>query len=386
MCLTGFALVSSGGRPTAFHEALDRVPHRSGQRDPRRQLEVARRAAASCTACSACTPVATSSGSDHTARQRDADARRPATAIGHVRCGRRVSHSSNAAIATKIATTMCDMIASAISSAGSQRRLPGVERVRERAEPEQRERQPDRERELARERARDVAAVDLPVGAGLHERAERGDRERGRRGPGRLHALGERSTPRPGACSGPLTVTSLNATLYGITTLSSPDHQRRDREVVLPDREARVPVGRPAREPELREPVVDRGTWATTRGRPCRRRWSVVLRKRSPNRKLAGIERPVVRRVDDAEHQPGADRDDRPADRPLPERARLIVLVERRREPGTGAARATVVSDPDPSEFPSWEQPPQAKDARPRPGAGLTPASRSTCGGVRKTG
>ena len=45
-------------------------------------------------------------------------------AIAHVRCGRRVSHNRMAAIAMKIATTMCDMIASAINVAGSHRRRP----------------------------------------------------------------------------------------------------------------------------------------------------------------------------------------------------------------------------------------------------------------------
>ena len=49
-------------------------------------------------------------------------------AIAQVRCGRRANQSKRAAMAMKIATTMCDMIASAMSSAGSHRRRP-VSRV-----------------------------------------------------------------------------------------------------------------------------------------------------------------------------------------------------------------------------------------------------------------
>jgi hypothetical protein len=48
--------------------------------------------------------------------------------LNHVRHGRRVSHITVAAIAMKMPTTMCDMIAAAIKSAGSHRRLP-VSRV-----------------------------------------------------------------------------------------------------------------------------------------------------------------------------------------------------------------------------------------------------------------
>ena len=71
------------------------------------------------------------------------------------------------------------------------RSLAGIERVRERAQREQRERQRDLERVLTRERAGDVAAVDVPVGALLHEHAERGDREEVRRRPRHPHAPGE---------------------------------------------------------------------------------------------------------------------------------------------------------------------------------------------------
>ncbi len=64
-----------------------------------------------------------SSGSSHTALSATATAP-TGIAIAQVRRGRRVSHSRTAAIPTKIATTMCDMIAKAMSTAGSQRRLP----------------------------------------------------------------------------------------------------------------------------------------------------------------------------------------------------------------------------------------------------------------------
>ena len=104
-----------------------------------------------------------------------------ATASGHVRRGERTSHSSTAATPTKIATTTCDITAAAISTAGSHRRFP-VSRVYASApSANSASAERDLERVLARERARDVAAVDVPVGALLHEHPERGDRERGRR-------------------------------------------------------------------------------------------------------------------------------------------------------------------------------------------------------------
>jgi hypothetical protein len=40
------------------------------------------------------------------------------------------------------------------------------------------------------------------------------------------------------------------------------------------------------------------------------------------------VDRPVVVRVEHAEHEPGRNRDDAPTDCTLPARARLIVLVE----------------------------------------------------------
>ena len=87
------------------------------------------------------------SGSDHTAVSAKPTVPTE-TAIGHVRCGERTSHSSTAATPTKIATTMCDMIAAAMSTAGSHGRFPVSRRVRERTEREQRERQRDLERVL----------------------------------------------------------------------------------------------------------------------------------------------------------------------------------------------------------------------------------------------
>ena len=72
----------------------------------------------------ACWPT---SGSDHTAVSA-----RPTTptdtAIGQVRRGERTNHRSTAATPTKIPTTMCDMIAAAMSTAGNHGRFP-VSRV-----------------------------------------------------------------------------------------------------------------------------------------------------------------------------------------------------------------------------------------------------------------
>ena len=64
-----------------------------------------------------------SSGSSHTAGI--AAATPPmAAANGQVRKGRRVSHSNDAAMPMKIATTMCDITAHAISNAGNHLRFP----------------------------------------------------------------------------------------------------------------------------------------------------------------------------------------------------------------------------------------------------------------------
>ena len=108
--------------------------------------------------------------------------------------GERTAAAANSA--STIATTTCDIADSAMQQRGQPRPLAGVERLAERAEREQAERERERERELAGERARDVAAVDLPVVARLHEHAGRRDRERRRRGPRCPQAARERVRAR----------------------------------------------------------------------------------------------------------------------------------------------------------------------------------------------
>ena len=142
------------------------------------------------------------------------------------------------------------------------------------------ERERDRERVLARERARERAAHDVEVErhgrvAAVLEEQEggRGDREQ-RRGRARhADARGRTRTRRPGAATGPSAVTSLNAMLYGRTTSSDDDEHRREREVELPGREARVEVVRPARR------------------RRHGRRWSI---RKSGNQTCAPVSPPVT--------------------------------------------------------------------------------------------
>ena len=323
-CLTGFALVSSGPRNKALQKpsTVCRTGPGSGIHDGSSHFARGRSLEYRMLCVYFCCH---SSGSNQTALNAPATAP-TGIAIAHVRCGRRVSHSNMAAMLMKIATTMCDMIASAISVAGSQRRFPVSSVYASAPSPNNANAEADRERELTREGARDVAAVDLPVVARLHERPQRGDRERGRRGPGRLHALGERVRGR-GEHERAAHRHELERDVVRHHDVEHPDHQRRNREVVLADREPGVPVGRPTRQAELREPVVGEEL-----GPPHVRAHVAAVGGRVAEQiaelELGRVQRPVMGRVDDREDDERADRDDRPTDRALPERARLIILVE----------------------------------------------------------
>ncbi len=129
-----------------------------------------------------------------------------------------------------------------------QRRDPGapagIERLAERAEREQAEGERERERELACEGAGDVAAVDLPVVAGLHERPGGCDREQRRRGPGSpesasedVRARGEQQRARR------RDQLERDVVRDERDQVDERDQHRREGEVVVPDREAGVPVG-----------------------------------------------------------------------------------------------------------------------------------------------
>ncbi len=243
--------------------------------------------------------------------------------MGQVRRGRRTSHNNVAATPTKIATTMCDMIAAAMSTAGSHGRLPVSSVYASAPSANKAKRERDLERVLARERARDVAAVDVPARALLHEHPERGDRERGRRRPRRLHALGE-AVGGGGEHERPAHRHELERDVVV-------DHRSRNATITsgtgssTPDREAGVPVGRPPREADLPNQCA-RGTTASTRGRPCRRRWWSCSGKIQPNWRCVRARScdPESRIEIDDER---ADRDDRPTRSPAARRAALIVPI-----------------------------------------------------------
>ncbi len=173
-----------------------------------------------------------------------------------------------------IATTTCDIAASASNSAGSHGRLP-VSRVRPSAPSANRPiASAMRERELTRERARDVPAVDLPVVARLHEHARRRDRERGRRRPRRAEATREGVRTR-GQEQRARNRDQLERDVVADERqrLEQPHHDRGQREVVVTRRgtrhtsQAPNPTGAPS------GTSCRQGTSATRRGRPCRRRW-----------------------------------------------------------------------------------------------------------------
>ena len=101
-------------------------------------------------------------------------------------------------------------------------------------------------------------------------------------------------------------------------------HQhRREREVVLPDREPRVPVRRPALQPEVREPVVleDHGhhTWA-----PMSPPLVVVFANRSAEVDVPDRPQPHVG-VDDHDHDQRASTRRSGAPPPVPTSARAVV-------------------------------------------------------------
>ena len=129
----------------------------------------------------------------------------------------------------------------------------GAQPAGQHAEVDERERQRDRERELARHRRRDVAAVD---GERLVE--EEHDRDCGEH-RGRREAQPAELAERPrgdGQGEHARDRHELECEPVGQDDVEDDHSQRRDDHVELVGGEAGVPVGRPAREAEVRQQVV----------------------------------------------------------------------------------------------------------------------------------
>ena len=219
---------------------------------------------------------------------------------------------------------------------GEPQRAAPVERARQRAQEEQREREREHERVLARERAREGAAHDVQVErlrgvAAVLEVEERGRAHRDHRRGGtrraqaaQEHVGPDRQQQRPERGD------ELERDVVGQDDVEGDDQQRREREVELPGREARVVVGGPAGE-SPRQQVV-----AQERGEPHVRA-GVASGQRGVAQELARLE------LDEQEH--AARRDDGDADPvlesvpPLTRRDRFRrrredPRVRRRRRPG----------------------------------------------------
>ena len=163
------------------------------------------------------------------------------------------------------------------------------------------------------------AAVDA-----LEEEEERGEHREELRAPGAGRSGPDRARRRStGIRTRPSAVTSLNATLYGMTRSSEDRQQCRDREVELAGREPREPVRRPPGDPPVRQEVV-----LQVGREPDVRPHVAAVGGRVPQQQ---------RRVELPEHDHAARDDDHDAE-PAPGQAEVTIgrrERRRRRPPGT---------------------------------------------------